>query len=69
MAIFTINSREHGKQEFIVPANGGYVKCNGAQICYGGSFMGGTISIPSDEQLKATAKKWWSARLAKLRNM
>ena len=67
VAVFTINSRKFGKQEFTVSNNGGYVRCNGSQICRGGSYLGSTLSC-TPEQLEKVARKWWANRLRNERN-
>lgn len=66
MKTYTINSRLHGKQEFTVSSNGGYVRLNGKQICYGGRSLGVTLTA-TGASLEATAKKWWAAYLKNMR--
>ncbi|MDP1774247.1 MAG: hypothetical protein Q8L15_18420 [Methylobacter sp.] len=62
MTTFTLKSRKFGEQEFTVPMNGGYVRCNGKQICHGGGFMGSTVSC-KPENLETVSRKWWAAFL------
>lgn len=67
MAIFTINSRKFGEQEFTVSSAGGYVRLNGHQICRGGLYLGSTLSC-TPEQLEKVARKWWADKLKIERN-
>lgn len=69
METFTINSKNHGEQEFTVNEGGGYVRCNGYQICQGGRLMGSTISIASSEDLERVARNWWKSYLRRERDM
>jgi sensor histidine kinase regulating citrate/malate metabolism len=67
MATFTIKSKKHGDQVFTVNENGGYVRCNGKQICDKGSMIGSTISIRGtddiEKSLETIARKWWNQYL------
>ena len=71
MATFTLHSRLHGDQEFMVPVcdGDGYVHIweNGEwkQICEGGGRLGSTLRCESDvDALAATARRWWKQKLA-----
>ena len=80
MATITINSKNHGLQEFTVNTFGGYVRCNGKQICDGGKLSGSTISIHLNnnqkndvcfsisDKLETVAQKWWRQYLRNQRS-
>ena len=61
----TINSKNYGGMDFTMNDNGGYIRCNGKQICKGGGYMGSTIS-GSPEGFELTCKKWWNQQRAEL---
>jgi hypothetical protein len=68
MPYFTIKTKDAGLLEFSVPNEGGYVKLDGSQICYGGGFFGETISCtPSD--LPKVARKWNAQRRRYLKEL
>jgi hypothetical protein len=64
---YTTRTREFGEVTFRAPAAtdtySGYVWIEGEafpqrqQICYGGNFMGGTVTA-TDRNLKEVAQKW-----------
>ena len=66
---YTIKSRDHGEKTFTMNSNGGYVRCNGKQICYGGRFTGCAVylngyenevtNVKLEQALIITAQKWW----------
>lgn len=61
----TINSKKHGEQNFTMRDDGGYVRCNGKQICETGGFMGSTISSTPAAFAK-DCRNWWNKQRAEL---